>query len=408
MKAGVYFSGRASKRICRLSWMGMILAAALMSGCASNRVPDVLDFGSGSEVNAEGWREMKQLTWPPPESGEQARYQYAGQLYGEENFHPPKGAKKTLGQNITEAFYWLVGLVVGEAEPEALQRPQSGVVDMAGQRILITDTNRQAVYVFDQKKGQLDLWENATQTSHFISPAGIALGSASDVYVADSELGYVTRLNENGKSVGVIGKGALKRPVGLAFDVAARELYVADVYGHDIKVFDADGRLLRTLGRRGEEPGEFNFPTYLALAKGELYVTDTMNSRVQVLDAATGQSKLIIGERGLNMGNLVRPKGVAVDSEGNVYIIESFHDYLLVFNRKGELLMPIGGTGDGIGQFYLPTSVWIDASNRVFVADMFNARVALFQYLGDKPPAGVDESNTPVLSPHSLEGERVK
>ena len=75
---------------------------------------------------------------------------------------------------------------------------------------------------------------------------------------------------------------------------------------------------------------------------------------------------------------------LAVDADGNVYVVESYHDYLLVFNRNGELLLPIGGTGAGIGQFYLPTSVWTDASNRIFVADMFNGRVAIFQSLADK------------------------
>ena len=304
---------------------------------------------------------------------------------GEENFHPLKGSKKTVGQNLTAALYWLVGLVVGEDVPETLQRPQAGVVDMAGQRILITDTNRQAVYVFDQKKGQLDLWEDATQQSHFISPAGIALGAASDVYVADAELGYVVRLDEQGKNIGIIGKGELQRPIGLVFEVATQQLYVADAYAHDIKVFDAEGRLLRTMGKRGVAAGEFNFPTYMTMAQGELYVTDTMNSRVQVLDPTTGESKRMLGELGLNMGNLVRPKGVAVDSGGNVYIVESFHDYLLVFNRKGELLIPIGGTGEGTGQFYLPTTVWIDGNDRVFVADMFNSRVVLFQFLGENP-----------------------
>ena len=384
---GVSRMEKLVRQIRNLSGLVGIMAMVLMTGCASSKMPDVLDFGNGPGVNADGWREIKQVTWPPLDSGEQPRYQYAGELYGEGNFHPPKGAKKTVGQSITAAFYWLVGLVVGEAEPVTLQRPQSGVVDSAGQRILITDTSRQAVYVFDQKKGRLDIWEDATPLSHFVSPAGIALGAASDVYVADAELGYVARLDEQGKSLSVIGKGELKRPIGLAFDAVAQQLYVADVYAHDIKVFDAAGRLLRTLGKRGVAPGEFNFPTYLAWAQGELYVTDTMNSRVQVLDAASGQSKRIIGERGLNMGNLVRPKGVAVDGDGNIYIVESYHDYLLVFNRAGELLIPIGGTGEGVGQFYLPTSVWTDASNRVFVADMFNARVALFQFLSEKPLA---------------------
>ena len=67
---------------------------------------------------------------------------------------------------------------------------------------------------------------------------------------------------------------------------------------------------------------------------------------------------------------------------GNVYVVESYYDSLLVFNAAGEFLMPIGGTGTATGRFYLPAGVWVDAGNRVHVADMFNGRIVLFQFLG--------------------------
>jgi DNA-binding beta-propeller fold protein YncE len=179
-----------------------------------------------------------------------------------------------------------------------------------------------------------------------------------------------------------IGRGLLKRPTGVARDARSDQLYVADTYAHDIKVFDATGALLRTIGRRGAGDGEFNFPTHLAFVNGELYVTDTLNSRVQVFAADASLPSRRLGARGLVLGNLVRPKGVGVDGEGNVYVVESYHDSLLVFSAQGEFLLPIGGTGTATGRFYLPAGVWVDARNRVYVADMFNGRVVLFQFLG--------------------------
>lgn len=74
------------------------------------------------------------------------------------------------------------------------------------------------------------------------------------------------------------------------------------------------------------------------------------------------------------------PKGVAVDKAGNVYVVESYFDYLLVFNPEGELLLPIGGTGGG-SQFYLPAGVWTDERDRVYIADSFNGRVVILQFL---------------------------
>ncbi len=362
------------------TWWCMVLLAMLLGGCATKQAPAVLDFGVGTDAAA------KRQTWPPStstkggQSEDQPRFRYVGQLTGEENFRQPDET----GINIGRTIRWLVGLLTGGEKPVVLQRPQSGMVDETG-RILVTDTSRQAVFVFDPNEGRLDVWESAVGLTHFVSPAGITPGMAGDVYVADAELGFVARLDRNGKSIGTIGKGELKRPVGLAFDAKTRQLYVSDVRTHVIKVFNTEGNLLRTLGNRGEGEGEFNFPTYIALAKGELYVTDTMNARVQVLDAETGKMKQVIGSRGLNVGNMVRPKGVSVDSEGNVYVVESYYDHLLVYNKKGEFLMSIGGTGKDIGSFYLPSGVWIDARNRVFVADMFNGRVPLFQFLGSVP-----------------------
>jgi hypothetical protein len=56
---------------------------------------------------------------------------------------------------------------------------------------------------------------------------------------------------------------------------------------------------------------------------------------------------------------------------------------LLVFNRRGQFLMPIGGgAGQEIGQYYLPSGVWTDSGNRIYLADTFNGRIVVYQFLG--------------------------
>ncbi|MBS1141366.1 MAG: hypothetical protein H6R13_2819 [Proteobacteria bacterium] len=346
-----------------------VLFALLLAGCASE--PLVMRFDPG-QVTAG-----KKIYFPPLSDEEVPRYVYVGELTGEQNFVEREGKKKNV---IIEALKWIAGLFEGQ-DAVVLQRPLSGVVDENG-RILVTDVSRSAVFVFDPANGRLDVWEFAKGFRRFASPTGIALGPAGSVFVADSDLKQVYSLDPLGNGTLVVDSGLLERPTGLAWDEKEGLLYVSDTQAHQIKVFDMTGRQVRTIGKRGEGAGEFNFPTFLSLSRDRLVVSDTMNARVQLISLDGSDRSEIVGERGTMMGNLVRPKGVAIDSEDNLYVIESYYDHLLVFDDQARFLLPIGGTGKAAGNFYLPGGVWIDKGNRVFVADTFNGRITVFQFLG--------------------------
>jgi DNA-binding beta-propeller fold protein YncE len=347
----------------------IFLFLVFLGGCATEKQILRLDL--------EGQATAKRIYFPPISDDEVPRYVFVGELVGEQNFVDAEPNKKNI---LIEALKWVAGLFELQ-NPNVLQRPQSGVVDEAG-RILVTDVSRGAVYVFDQINGRLDIWEFAEGYRRFAAPTGIAIGPVGRIFVADADLKQVFVLDLQGKGVGSIGEGVLERPTGLAWDPAEGLLYVADTQDHQIKVFDLTGRLVKRIGRRGEGPGEFNYPIYLALSEGKLFVTDSMNARVQVISLDDSEPPLIIGERGVKLGNFVRPKGVAVDSESNIYVVESYYDHLLIFDKQARFLLPIGGAGKEAGTFYLPSGVWVDRRNRVFVADTFNGRIAVFQFLG--------------------------
>jgi DNA-binding beta-propeller fold protein YncE len=352
-----------------LKYLAILIVLALLGGCATER--QVLRFDPAQASTA------KRIYFPPMSDEQVPRYVYVGELIGEQNFVDPEPKKKNV---VIEALKWIAGLLDLQ-NPTVLQRPQSGTVDENG-RILVTDVSRGAVYVFDQANGRLDVWEYSDGFRRFSAPTGIALGPAGRVFVADADQKKVVVLDTEGKGLQVIGSGQLERPTGLAWDANAALLYVADTQAHQIKVFDVTGRLVRRIGQRGEGPGEFNFPTYLALNKGKLIVADTMNARVQMITLDDSAAPIVFGERGIQVGNFVRPKGVAVDSENNIYVVESYYDHLLIFDSQARFLLPIGGAGKEAGTFYLPGGVWVDRGNRVFVADTFNGRIAVFQFLG--------------------------
>lgn len=362
----------AKNSLQRRSWLGgLLLCLSLVGGCATVEKPRAT-LKYGMEESAEG----KIIHFPPPP--EVPRYAYGGQLVGEINLVYEKKPEESLG---TTLFRWLAGIDEAPPQPLELFRPQGLAVDAQG-RVFVSDVARGGVLVFDPLLGEVRLMTRSSGFQTFQTPVGVAIGEAGEVLITDADVGIVARLDALGEPKAPIGRGVLKRPTGVAYDAKQKRIIVSDTDQHELLYFDLDGRLIKRFGKLGEAPGEFNRPTFLAVWRNELYVADTMNARIQVLDLDSGEPLRSIGKRGRNVGDLVRPKGVALDSEGRLYVVESMHDHLLIFDRQGQFLLPIGGTGYASGNFYLPSGVAIDDNNRVYVADMFNGRVVTYVFLG--------------------------
>ena len=352
--------------------LSVCLMAITMVGCSGPRYTLV----TGVDDLAIGDRPV----WP--EGSDTPRYIYSGVLYGEQNLQIIKEDAER--SSVQKAIYWLVGLFE-DSTPNQMQSPQGGVVDENGV-IYITDVGSASIFVFDKQHaeksaGRLPVWRNAGPRQLFVAPIAIALGPLQQLLVTDAELGQVYRLDRQGQPLGAFGQGILKRPTGITRDPVRGRIYVADTQAHDIKVFDDQGVLLRTIGVRGTADGQFNFPIHIHYANERLYVVDSMNARIQVLNH-DGHHQLSFGQRGKYLGQFSRPKGISADSQGNIYVVDSYFDYMLVFNQQGEFLLPIGGTGADIGSFYLPAGVWTDKNDNIYVADMSNGRVVIFQFLG--------------------------
>jgi hypothetical protein len=78
-----------------------------------------------------------------------------------------------------------------------------------------------------------------------------------------------------------------------------------------------------------------------------------------------------------------RPKGVAMDRHGHVYVMDGMHHAMQIFDRGGRLLLAVGEQGQGPGQFWLPSGVFATADDLIFVADAYNRRVQVFRYVGN-------------------------
>ena len=81
---------------------------------------------------------------------------------------------------------------------------------------------------------------------------------------------------------------------------------------------------------------------------------------------------------------LRRPKGIAVDSDGHIWVADPMLDLLQIFNRDGQLLAFIGGHGNLLGQFSSLVGVTIDRNtHRVFTSEQYPGRVQMFRYVTD-------------------------
>lgn len=132
-----------------------------------------------------------------------------------------------------------------------------------------------------------------------------------------------------------------------------------------------------------EQPWYFNRPRDIAVdGNGSVYVADTYNHRVQKF-TANGQLITKWGSYGSGDGQFDSPSGLTLDSSGNVYVVDGGNGRIQKFTSNGEFLTKWGGYGSGDKEFDTPTGIAIDSSGNVYVADTYNHRIQKFTSNGE-------------------------
>ena len=320
---------------------------SLMAGCAARKPPE----------------QPLRLVWPAPP--EKTRIEFVRSISSQKDVNEDT----TFTQTVVN---FLAGI---KPPPDVLTEPMGVAVSDDGNVVYVSDTGQSAIFVFDFGKKKFHKIEGV------IGPIGLALDREQNLYVVEQAKKGVTVFNPEGKQVRFLTDKSIERPTGLALDRDRKRIYLADTAHtkskeHTIKILSLDGKLIGKIGNgKGNAPGQFLFPTYLALDReGDLYVTDSLNCRVQEFDP-NGKYVRSFGERGDAWGQFTRPKGVALDSFGNVYVADSGWSNVQIFNQNGQVLLFFGGRGPLPGMLKNPTAVAIDAANHIYVGDFLNQRV---------------------------------
>ncbi|MEM9529301.1 MAG: 6-bladed beta-propeller [Pseudomonadota bacterium] len=162
-------------------------------------------------------------------------------------------------------------------------------------------------------------------------------------------------------------------------------LYVVEEENNRVRKFTRAGQLVTTF----EQPpsGNLDRPRDVAIDEaGAVYVADRLGHRV-VVYSKDGEYLREFGEFGTQPGRFDRPSGIAF-AGGLVYVLDTRNHRVQVFEPDGTLVRTLGGSGPGPadGQFDFPTDVSVAPSGRIYVADGANNRIQYFAadgtYLG--------------------------
>lgn len=222
--------------------------------------------------------------------------------------------------------------------------------------------------------------------ARFHTPSQIALDAAGNVFVADTGNHRIRRIGRDGAVSTLAGEGTpgfadgpaaqarFNGPMGVAVDARGR-VYVADTWNDRIRVIEADGQV-RTLAG-GEAPGNvdgagvgarFDTPVSLALdAHGNLLIADLYNNAVRRL-APDGTVDTLVADGGLVSG----PMAVAVTHD-NVMYVSDINGKLVQISAHGHAVALVGVPPQP--RFSRPTGVALDADGGLYLADAASYRV---------------------------------
>jgi sugar lactone lactonase YvrE len=216
---------------------------------------------------------------------------------------------------------------------------------------------------------------------------GFRLDGAGNFWVTDVGAHTVMKLDSQGKVLLTIGTkgqaGAWDEAAGTRLLNEPNDLAIGrngDIFvvqGHtpgkgDPRVlkFDKDGKFIKSWGGEGTEPGKFNVAHGIAVdAKGQLWVADRENQRIQIFDQ-DGTFVKELKYKGL-------PCSLQIGAR-EIYMVNGFAGQLLKLDLNGNVLAAVGKPGKGLGEFGEAHFIAVSPKGEIYIADTVNSTLHKF------------------------------
>jgi sugar lactone lactonase YvrE len=316
---------------------------ALFGACAA------LGLAGGCGTVREQPRAAAPVFFPP--APEEPRLQFLTSLSGPADLGAP-------GPSGFEKF------VLGEAEQKEGIATPYGLAIHNGV-LYVCDVGKRRIETLDLKQRSFGY---LTEDRRLASPVNIFIEPDGTKYVADPTAGTVFVFDSSNALQGILGKDLRINPIDVA--VRGDHCYVTDFASNQIVVMDkTTGKEIRRLGEQGDDDKQFKLISDLTFGpQGDLYATDKLKARIFHFDAS-GNLKRTIGQRGDNIDELVRPKGIAVDRENRIWVVCAgvsigasvwSTEVTKIYDQNGRLLLSFGRPGNEPGNMNMPAKVILD------------------------------------------------
>ena len=307
------------------------------------------------------------------------RLQYLTSISGSEDLVEKKGS----------TLLWLVGKDA-EEKNISIYKPYGVTVNKG--KIYVCDLGGRII-VIDPDKKTFNFLDGKTLKG-MKKPLNVVFDAADNMYIADAERKMVLAYDANGGLLREIGRDLKLKPGDVAVD--EEFVYILDMAANDIKLFDRKtGELSRSIGKGDENKVTLALPTSMSFdGHGAIYVSNITTANVVKLDK-DGHFLSSFGKLGDSFGDFARPKGIAVDPEGRIYVVDNGMQQVNIYTENGRLLVPFGAPGLTTGSLNLPVGIAVtremlpyfrqyadpsfEVDTLVFVTNQFgNAKVSVY------------------------------